>query len=100
MGDFALHKRKTFPYLPRNGLDSTSNRKISVYLTFVGYLITTRDLISEPKRNSPKSYGEFYFYILKKGELLFLIVVLYVCIPGIELGQKVKEWHQTHKEAE
>jgi hypothetical protein len=39
MGDFVLHNRKTSPYLPRNKLHSSSNRKISAYLTFAGYSI-------------------------------------------------------------
>ncbi|MFB5196681.1 MULTISPECIES: hypothetical protein [unclassified Neobacillus] len=34
-----MHKRKTFPYLPRNELHSAYNRKISVYYTFAGYSI-------------------------------------------------------------
>jgi hypothetical protein len=39
MGDFALIKRKTSAYLPRNGLHSAFNRKISAYFTFAGYTI-------------------------------------------------------------
>ncbi|WP_222127385.1 hypothetical protein [Bacillus sp. X1(2014)] len=38
-GEFALHNRKTSPYLPRNELHSVSNRKISAYFTSAVYLI-------------------------------------------------------------
>ena len=33
MGDFEMHKRKNFPYLPRNELHSPFNRKNSAYFT-------------------------------------------------------------------
>lgn len=39
IGDFALHKRKISPYLPRSELHFAFNRKISVYFSFASYLI-------------------------------------------------------------
>jgi hypothetical protein len=39
MGDFALDKRKTSAYLPRNELPFGFNRKNSAYFTLLGYLI-------------------------------------------------------------
>jgi hypothetical protein len=42
MEGFALHNRKTFPYIPQNGLHSPSNRKTSVYLAFDGHLMKGR----------------------------------------------------------
>jgi hypothetical protein len=39
MGDFALIKRKTSAYLPRNELHFAFNRKISAYFTVAGYSI-------------------------------------------------------------
>lgn len=35
MGDFALHNRKNFPYLPRNELHFASNRKFSAYFQLI-----------------------------------------------------------------
>lgn len=52
MGDFALRNWKILPYLTRNELHFTFNRKISVYLTFAGYSI--KDKTSYLKR------GEVY----------------------------------------
>jgi hypothetical protein len=39
MEGFALHNRKTSPYIPRNELRSPSNRKTSAYFTFNDHLI-------------------------------------------------------------
>ena len=52
MGDFALHSRKTSPYIPRKELHSAFNRKISAYFTFAGSSI--KDKTSYLKRS------EFY----------------------------------------
>lgn len=43
MGDFALHNRKNSAYLRRNKPQSATNRKISAYFPFAGYLIKDRN---------------------------------------------------------
>lgn len=95
MRDFALHKRKTSSYLPRKELDSGYNGKISAYL-INDNLNSHYAKHKETRQNAMASFT----FLLKKGELLFLIEVIFVYIPGIELGLKVKEWHQTHMEVE
>jgi hypothetical protein len=42
MGDFALHKRKTSAYFPRNEHHFAFNRKISAYYTFAGYPVKAK----------------------------------------------------------
>ncbi|WP_218007893.1 hypothetical protein, partial [Neobacillus drentensis] len=49
--EFALHKRKTSAYLPRNELYFAFNRKTSAYFTFNFTAYSIKDKISYLKRS-------------------------------------------------
>jgi hypothetical protein len=83
MGDFALHKRKSSPYLPRNELHSSSNRKISVYFTCAGYSIKDKTsylkgsefYLKNPRKPHFDAIGSGYYFYSKQGENMIFLEV-------------------------
>ncbi|MBM7651902.1 hypothetical protein JOC76_001357 [Neobacillus cucumis] len=65
IGNFALHKRKSYAYLPRNELHATSNRKISAYFTYAGYLIKDKTSYLKGSEFYIKNPREPYFDVLR-----------------------------------
>ena len=94
MGDFALHSRKNFPYLPRNELHSAFNRKISSYFTFTGYLVKGKNSYLRGERKTIA--GRVFEYL--KGALILakihlgmyfstLAALVICCVKSLSLNR-------------